>query len=105
MAGIIDPDDNLKKKIPKTSLFFKFRTFLDSLVTSNIEGTRTHLYRLPETLPQKLRHMVTLSHFDKVRKNVGSVGINAVKCVGTVYPLLLTVEPLSVLSVRNETQS
>ena len=30
------------------------------------------------TLPQKLRHMVTLPHFEKVRGDVGIVG----KCVG-----------------------
>ena len=30
------------------------------------------------TLPQKLRHMITLPHFEKVRRDVGIVG----KCVG-----------------------
>ena len=36
------------------------------------------LHRLPVTSPQKLRHMVTSPHFEKVRGDVGIVG----KCVG-----------------------
>ena len=34
--------------------------------------------QLPVTSPQKLRHMVTSPHFEKVKGDVGIVG----KCVG-----------------------